>query len=213
MNTTEQQVGAATNSSACTNDSAGAQDRPGIAPPATATIEAVFARCFRARYDVILKGGLDEPLYTPAAQGRPAVVGYRLDYAASALHEVAHWCIAGASRRGQPDYGYWYSPDGRTPQQQADFARVEARPQALERLFAAACGLPFRLSLDNLDAVPAAAVIRDFGDAVHSATVALQARGLPPRAAVFYAALAAQFNGPAEASTLRLSRAGLVAPP
>ncbi|HBC18286.1 MAG TPA: ATPase, partial [Alcanivorax sp.] len=36
-------------------------------------------------------------------------------------------------------------------EQQAQFTRVEVYPQALEALFCAACGHPFRVSLDNLN--------------------------------------------------------------
>src|SRR5690606_31386666 len=73
------------------------------------------------------------------------------DYFRSALHEVAHWCVAGAERRTREDYGYWYAPDGRDATQQANFLHVEVMPQALELLFCAACGHDFRVSLDNLD--------------------------------------------------------------
>ena len=71
-----------------------------------------------------------------------------------ALHEVAHWCVAGPRRRCLDDYGYWYAPDGRDAAAQAEFLRVEVRPQALEALFCAACNHPFRVSLDNLDGDP-----------------------------------------------------------
>jgi elongation factor P hydroxylase len=75
---------------------------------------------------------------------------YREDYFASALHEVAHWCIAGEQRRQQLDFGYWYAPDGRSPEQQGAFEAVEYKPQALEWFFSLACGYRFRLSADNL---------------------------------------------------------------
>ena len=30
----------------------------------------------------------------------------------SALHEIAHWLVAGKERRKLEDFGYWYEPDG-----------------------------------------------------------------------------------------------------
>ncbi len=51
---------------------------------------------------------------------------------ASALHEIAHWCIAGENRCQQVDYGYWYEPNGRSEERQFEFEKVEVKPQALE---------------------------------------------------------------------------------
>lgn len=100
-----------------------------------------------------LRGGAAEPLYTPRPNAaEPDVIHYTRDYFASALHEVAHWCIAGAERRREVDYGYWYAPDGRTAAQQQAFERVEVKPQALEWLFNLCCGHRFRISADNLEA-------------------------------------------------------------
>ena len=73
------------------------------------------------------------------------------DYFSSILHEVSHWCIAGAERRKLVDFGYWYEPDGRNEFQQKEFEQVEVKPQALEWLFTEACGVKFRLSVDNLE--------------------------------------------------------------
>jgi len=69
---------------------------------------------------------------------------------ASALHEVAYWCIAGEKRRQLVDYGYWYCPDGRDIQTQHQFENVEIKPQALEWLFCVASDFPFNVSCDNL---------------------------------------------------------------
>ena len=38
-------------------------------------------------------GGAAEPLYLPDRGTRTAELHYREDFAASALHEAAHWCI------------------------------------------------------------------------------------------------------------------------
>ena len=121
----------------------------------TEQIVRVFNTCFAGAegLNTRLQGGAPEPFYRPADAQQPYhVVEFTLDYAASALHEAAHWCVAGSARRLLPDYGYWYAPDGRSTAQQAEFERVEVKPQALEWIFAQACGLRFRVSADNLDA-------------------------------------------------------------
>ena len=110
-----------------------------------------FNRGLGSRHGVRLIGGAAEPLYQPASAGEVAIIRYTRDYAASALHELAHWCIAGARRRQLPDYGYWYRPPPRTDAEQAAFFRVELPVQALEARLAAAAGLPFRVSVDGLD--------------------------------------------------------------
>ena len=109
----------------------------------------LFNREFAVSDGTELIGGAAEPYYQP---GAPHRVYFRADYVRSALHEVAHWCVAGASRRQLPDYGYWYSPDGRDAEQQQAFFAVEARPQAVERCFCEAIGIPFSASVDNVGA-------------------------------------------------------------
>ncbi len=159
-----------------------------------AALEQVFADCFGGRERTRLVGGAAEPLYRPAlAQGGWHAIHYRADYPASALHEVAHWCIAGPERRRRTDYGYWYASDGRDAAAQRDFEAVEARPQGLEWLFAQGCGLPFRLSLDNLDGNLAAADRERFAAAVVAEARAWQARGPAGRAGRFLAALVERF--------------------
>lgn len=115
--------------------------------------DATFAESLNTR---LIKGG-EEPIYLPAGySGADYAVSpshrivFTQDYYASGLHEVAHWCVAGESRRQQVDYGYWYAPDGRSPEQQQDFELVEVKPQALEWMFSVACGRRFRVSADNL---------------------------------------------------------------
>lgn len=103
-----------------------------------------------SHYNVILVRGEHEPEYFPATTFEPAKIQFAHGFFNSALHEISHWCIAGAQRRTLPDLGYWYAPDGRTQEQQSLFEKVEVKPQALEWLFATACLRPFRVSLDNL---------------------------------------------------------------
>ncbi len=114
-------------------------------------IVKVFDGLFADQYNTRLVSGGSEPEYLPASGGCPFnQLIFRSDYAASALHEVAHWCIAGVERRRLIDFGYWYCPDGRDPSQQTQFEQVEVKPQALECLFTLACGWRFTPSVDNL---------------------------------------------------------------
>lgn len=103
-----------------------------------------------AKHQVILASGDGEPEYFPAQNNQPARIEFANGFFASALHELSHWCVAGKERRGLPDFGYWYAPDGRSASQQQAFERVEIKPQALECLFTLACGYHFRVSQDNL---------------------------------------------------------------
>ena len=70
---------------------------------------------------------------------------------ARALHEIAHWLVAGERRRELEDYGYWYCPDGRSTEQQHEFENVEIKPQAIEWALSAAAGFDFNVSVDNLN--------------------------------------------------------------
>lgn len=170
--------------------------RAGAGPFVAARLEEVFARCFEQQWRTCLRGGAPEPLYQPAAAaGQQHLIYYRADYFASALHEVAHWCIAGEQRRQSVDYGYWYAPDGRDQAQQQAFEAVEVKPQALEWWFAQACGYRFEVSVDNLGASGLAAP----DPAVFTGRICAQARqwlaqGLPRRAALFYGGLCSEFG-------------------
>jgi elongation factor P hydroxylase len=151
-----------------------------------ADLIALFEHCFLAEYQTALVGGAEEPVYLPDLDNVLHRIVFTRDYFASALHEVAHWCVAGEQRRRLPDYGYWYAPDGRSAGQQAEFERVEIKPQALEWLFSVACGVRFRVSADNLNSGLAASD-------VFKHQIAQQARNycvsVPERAGRFVAAL------------------------
>ena len=68
-------------------------------------ITALFDGIFAERYQTRLIRGGDEPLYRPANSETPYhQVIFARGYYASALHEISHWCIAGAQRRQQEDY-------------------------------------------------------------------------------------------------------------
>lgn len=168
------------------------------------TLEQVFSDCFRKNSNAILQGGYSEPLYQPAATaGQFNVLRYREDFFASALHEVAHWCIAGSARRKQVDFGYWYAPDGRNASQQKAFENVEYKPQALEWFFAKACGYRFRISVDNLNAEGC----EPAGEGAFKQRVIQQAKywrqqGLPVNGATFFKALSKEFGTGDQLNTL-----------
>ena len=168
-----------------------------------------FNDCFAASLNTSLFGGAAEPLYQPACGDEGMhVLYFREDFFASALHEIAHWCIAGPQRRLQVDFGYWYAPDGRDNAEQCAFEAVEYRPQALEWFFCKACDCRFRLSMDNLDG--ANGTLPDtsgFQQRVLSQVRRWQQEGLPERAAVFYAALCREFGSGKAAAELRFERA------
>jgi elongation factor P hydroxylase len=111
-----------------------------------------FNVCFRQSERTVMVGGATEPLYLPAGEERTAELHYREDFAASALHEAAHWCIAGNARRARLDFGYDYQPPPRSEPAQAAFFALEIKAQALECLFAQAAGVEFSASADNLNA-------------------------------------------------------------
>jgi len=156
-------------------------------------LEQVFAACFAARWRTRLVGGAQEPLYQPATTDDDLhLLHYRLDYFASALHETAHWCIAGERRRRLCDFGYWYHADGRSLEKQREFEQVESRPQALEWFFSRACGYRFRVSSDNLGAPEEDHLC--FKQAVVEQARHWERVGLPERAGLFFRALAESFG-------------------
>lgn len=156
-------------------------------------LETVFNHCFEESDRTRLHGGAEEPFYDPAtAPDSYHALRYRADYFASALHEIAHWCIAGAQRRLLPDFGYWYTPEGRRLAEQRAFEEVEYKPQALEWFFSKACAYRFQVSLDNhklMNRDPAA-----FNDRVLQQALSWQESGLTPRSAIFYQALCVEYG-------------------
>ncbi len=132
------------------------------------------------QYNTVLAGGFDEPLYVPERQGAPAEIRFTRDYYRSALHELAHWCIAGAARRQLEDFGYWYVPDGRNQQLQNEFYRCEVKPQAVEWALSVVCGVKFDVSVDNINN-PVSGEAR-FRQAVRSQYQCYLDHGFPVRA-------------------------------
>ena len=132
--------------------------------------------------------GDDEPIYIPAGKDKSYhQIVFAHGFFSSALHEIAHWCIAGKKRRLLEDYGYWYCPDGRNETQQADFEKVEIKPQAIEWAFTEAAGRRFQVSTDNLNG--AEPDREGFTKNVAAQLALYKADGFPPRAERFINAL------------------------
>ncbi len=141
-----------------------------------------------------LVSGGEEPIYLPPVSSDAlAKIVSTSDYFSSALHEVSHWCIAGEKRRKQVDYGYWYEPDGRDIATQALFEKVEVKPQALEWIFSKACGVKFRLSVDNV-ALPELTPSPTFIEAVVRQANLYISQGMPARGQMFVNALVAFYG-------------------
>ncbi|HGJ5854708.1 elongation factor P hydroxylase [Arsenophonus nasoniae] len=156
----------------------------------------IFSVCFEKEYCTRLIKGDDEPIYLPADEKIPY---HRIIFArgfyASALHEIAHWCIAGETRRQQIDFGYWYYPDGRNEQIQNAFEKVEVKPQALEWMFCVAAAFPFNVSCDNL-AADFAPDRFAFQCKVYQQVLNYLANGIPARAKRFIQGLQLFYNTP-----------------
>lgn len=170
------------------------------------TLIALFNRTF-ADYNTRLVLGDDEPIYLPASKhcDHHQIV-FAHGFFSSALHEVAHWCIAGEKRRLMEDYGYWYCPDGRDEQQQARFEKVEIKPQAIEWAFTEAAGRQFQVSTDNLNG--AEPDREGFTKNVAAQLAYYRKNGFPDRAQRFISALATTFNTVTEHETLSTKRVG-----
>lgn len=112
---------------------------------------SLFEATFFQQYNTRLVKGGDEPIYLPTSDDCTFnQIVFAHGYYASALHEIAHWCLAGPARRLLEDFGYWYLPDGRDEQQQLEFEKVEIKPQAIEWALCVAAGKDFDVSTDNL---------------------------------------------------------------
>ncbi len=172
-------------------------------------IIGLFNVLFEEKYHTRLLGGVQEPYYIPLGHWSGQLpdafisqtgikpcsdyhyVCFTKDYVRSALHEIAHWVIAGRQRRLQLDYGYWYYPDGRSEQQQKQFEQVELLPQAIEWLFCDAAQLPFSPSMDNLNTIHNPVRAGQFQHKIAVRKKQLLTTCLPSRARVFEQALMA----------------------
>ncbi|WP_415903328.1 elongation factor P hydroxylase [Neptuniibacter sp. QD29_5] len=155
----------------------------------------LFNQLFKSSLNTILVKGDDEPIYLPADQDNPHHrVIFAHGFYASALHEIAHWCVAGPERRKLEDFGYWYKPDGRTADEQAEFEKVEIRPQAFEWLMSKAAGHKFNFSADNLSSDIGAS--DSFKANVLNTVHELLENGLPERVGILVEALRKQRGRP-----------------
>jgi len=154
----------------------------------------IFNQTFYPTYNTKLELGGDEPIYLPADKEFDYHrIVFARGYYASALHEIAHWCVAGPERRLLEDFGYWYEPDGRTEAVQAEFEKVEIRPQAYEWILAMSAGFPFNVSCDNLhgDFEPDRVA---FMTKVHNEVMSILDKGIPERVAMLSDALRAHYQ-------------------
>lgn len=171
-------------------------------------VERVFNAQCGSLYNTVLLGGAAEPYYLPAdSENAQHRIFYREDFVSSSLHEIAHWLVAGPARRLLPDWGYWYAPDGRNAEQQQQFEQLEVKPQALEWLLHIACGLQFRVSLDNLGehAGDGAA----FKERVYQQACHHLQHGVNDRCATVCEAFADAFGGESRLNLIRVARSDL----
>ncbi|MBA6231765.1 MULTISPECIES: elongation factor P hydroxylase [unclassified Colwellia] len=151
-----------------------------------------FSACTNTR---LIKGG-DEPLYSPAddvCEYHQIIFAH--GFYASALHEIAHWCLAGPARRLKEDFGYWYTPDGRDQIQQEQFEQVEIKPQAIEWALSVSTGKCFDVSIDNLSGMGTTDRIA-FKRAVYQQVIHYLNSGFPNDAQKFIVALANFYQTP-----------------
>lgn len=157
----------------------------------------IFNALFLEQYETRIELGRDEPIYLPKDEKNPHHrIIFARGYFASALHEIAHWLIAGKERRQFEDFGYWYHPDGRSAAIQAEFEKVEIAPQAIEWILSASCGFKFNVSCDNLhgDFEPDRAA---FTEKVRSKARQYLEQGLPKRTQQLSDALCQFYKRPA----------------
>jgi elongation factor P hydroxylase len=160
-----------------------------------ADLISIFAATFYQDYNTQLVKGDDEPVYIPANDKTPFhQIVFAHGFYASALHEIAHWLVAGEKRRLLEDYGYWYCPDGRDKTQQAEFETVEVKPQAIEWLLSTAAGFDFNVSVDNLNGEQSCRFA--FQQRVHQQLLCLLDKGVNTRTAALLKALSDFYKTP-----------------
>ncbi len=157
------------------------------------TLVKLFNQTFISTYNTELVCCEEEPIYRPADDNhKHHRVIFAHGFFASALHEIAHWCVAGKERRLLEDFGYWYEPDGRSAERQAEFEKVEVKPQALEWIFSVSAGFQFHFSADNLalNNQPS----EEFKQAVYQQVKTYLEQGLPKRAQMWSDSLIRHFH-------------------
>ncbi|OOF69385.1 elongation factor P hydroxylase [Rodentibacter caecimuris] len=155
----------------------------------------IFNQCFEKEFNTKLVRGGEEPIYLPANEQVPYnAIYFARGFYSSALHEIAHWLVAGKERRKLEDFGYWYEPDGRSTERQREFEKVEIKPQAIEWILATAAGFRYFASADNLDGDPGNT--QPFKQAVYEQVKLYAEKGLPKRAETLRQALAHFYHTP-----------------
>jgi elongation factor P hydroxylase len=169
-----------------------------------ADLICIFEATFYQSHNTRLVKGDDEPIYTPANNQTPYhQIVFAHGFYASALHEIAHWLVAGDKRREQEDYGYWYCPDGRDKNQQANFEAVEIKPQAIEWALSYAAGFEFNVSVDNLNGEQTCRF--DFQQRVHHHLLMLIKSGFNTRTTALLKALSSFYKTPWPLSTAQFN--------
>ena len=160
-----------------------------------ADLISIFENTFYQSHNTRLVKGEHEPVYIPANQQTPFhQIVFAHGFYASALHEIAHWLVAGDKRRLAEDYGYWYCPDGRDKVQQAEFEAVEVKPQAIEWALSVAAGFDFKVSVDNLNGEQTCRF--DFQARVQQQVLDLVKQGFNTRTQTLLKALSDFYNTP-----------------
>ncbi|TEW55975.1 elongation factor P hydroxylase [Psychromonas sp. RZ22] len=155
----------------------------------------IFNQTFYVSYNTKLVLGGNEPLYQPAHEHcQYHQIIFAHGYFSSALHEIAHWLVAGEQRRCQLDYGYWYEPDGRDQLRQIEFEKVEVLPQAIEWALSVSCGLEFDVSSDNLSGIVINRLA--FKQKVYHQVLTLLETGFSPRTRILLKACQKAYNTP-----------------
>ncbi len=152
-------------------------------------IAELFNSVFAGKYNTVLCGGATEPLYLPGSEetGIPSRLCFSHDYPRSALHEISHWCIAGAKRRKLPDFGYVYVPPPRATAEQKRFFELELKAQTLEYIFCEAVDIRFSPSADNL--MVTMETLTRFMQSIIELSVKWKCKGLAGDAGLFLQAL------------------------
>ena len=160
-----------------------------------ADLISIFESTFYQSHNTRLVKGEHEPIYIPASdEANFHQIIFAHGFYASALHEIAHWLVAGDKRRLLEDYGYWYCPDGRDRAQQAEFESVEVKPQAIEWALSVAAGFDFKVSVDNLNGEQTCRF--DFQARVHQHVLILIEQGVNARTHTLLKALSNFYNTP-----------------
>lgn len=174
-----------------------------VKEPSLLKLVNIFNGLFLHSDSTCLQTGAKEPFYQAPADGKNAIIHTREDFFSSALHEIAHWTLAGNQRRKIDDFGYWYRPEGRTKQQQLAFEQVEIKPQAIEWILSLACRQPFHVSADNLTQNIGASA--DFKQAVYDQANRYFKQGLPDQAETLYTSLCQAFRSGQNVSACELT--------